>query len=659
MTEKIYDKVREDWLKAGYWIRRVAPGKKSCRDQNWQRQQAEIEQTAPYDGIALMAGSPMPDGTTLGFIDVDNEALTSTFRILLNPKCERRGSKGTAIPIRVDGNVGNGKFYIKGAPKPAVELMAHQSIVVIPPTIHPDTRKPYEWLGDSLLMTNPADLPLVDSKSLELIKALIENEHLLTILEGQGTHSAGVALCGRLVHHCDDDKLLKRIVSSLFPPGYEGDSLKELDGWISGARKKIESGKWEKLDTGFIRTKSGVVVVCEKNTRLGVEKLGVSIRYDEFADRELIVVGDKSEVPVTDNIECTLRSQLDLEFNYRVAPTTFRESMRAMALERRFHPVKDYLRGLKWDKVSRIDSWLIECGEAEDTEYVREVSKLILIGACRRIMQPGAKFDEMPVIKSPKQGTYKSTALRLLAVKDDWFCDNFSLDQDSKTLIELTMGKWIVEISELKGLSRGASDHVKALLSRRFDRSRLAYGRITEERPRQFVFIGTTNETEFLRDETGNRRFWPVEIVKVDVQKLRAMRDQLWAEAFQLEQSGYVVKMDDALWEVANEIQERHRVRDNPFVDILKERLGEKEDGKITSVELMELLDIEPGKINNAQFKTLRSAMSELGWEYKKSMKIDGTVKAGYMKGRGAEVVCLPGRGSEKPKDKVAKRPEY
>jgi hypothetical protein len=117
--------------------------------------------------------------------------------------------------------------------------------------------------------------------------------------------------------------------------------------------------------------------------------------------------------------------------------------------------------------------------------------------------------------------------------------------------------------------------------------------------------------------------------------------------------------MDDALWEVANEIQERHRVRDNPFVDILKERLGEKEDGKITSVELMELLDIEPGKINNAQFKTLRSAMGELGWEYKRSMKIDGTVKAGYMKGRGAEVVCMPGRGSEKVKDKVAKRPEY
>ena len=268
MTEKIYDKVREDWLKAGYWIRRVAPGKKSCRDQNWQRQQAEIEQTAPYDGIALMAGSPMPDGTTLGFIDVDNEALTQAFRILLTPKCERRGSKGTAIPIRVDGNVGNGKFYIKGAPKPAVELMAHQSIVVIPPTIHPDTKKPYEWLGDSLLMVKPETLPLVDSKSLELIKALIENEHLLTILEGQGTHSAGVALCGRLVHHCDDDKLLKRIVSSLFPSNYEGDSLKELDGWISGARKKIESGKWEKLDTGFIRTKSGVVSYAKRTRAL-------------------------------------------------------------------------------------------------------------------------------------------------------------------------------------------------------------------------------------------------------------------------------------------------------------------------------------------------------------------------------------------------------
>jgi hypothetical protein len=646
MTDKIYDAARPPYLEGGYWIRRVSPGKKGCRDQNWQRPQPEIEQTAPYDGIALMAGSPMPDGTTFGFVDVDHDGLTKAFRTLLKPKCERIGSKGTAIPVRIDGNVLNGKFYMQGVSKPAVELMAHQSIVVIPPTIHPDTKRAYEWRGSPLLKMKQDALPLIDSQMVEFIKALIENEHVAILMDGQGTHAAGLALVGRLVHHCEDDKVIEAVIKALFPEGYEGDSLKELKGWIAGARKKVDAGTWDKRETGFLRTKSGAITVCEKNTRTALEKLEVSIRYDMFADKELIRIGTEAERPNTDNIECTLRSRMDLDFNYRVPPNVFRDTMRAVALEKSFHPVKDYLSALKWDGVSRAEEWLIKHGGAEDTEYVRAVSKLILVGAVRRITRPGVKFDEMLVIKSPKQGTGKSTALNVLAVRDEWFCDNFSLDQDSKTLIELTMGKWIIEISELKGLSRGGSDHVKSLLSRQHDRSRLAYGRITEERPRQFVFIGTTNEKEFLRDETGNRRFWPVEVVRIDLKALKEARDQLWAEAVEIEKTGLPLMLPDSLRETAEAIQEAHRVMDNPYVDILKEKLGEYDDVRIASSALLDMLDMEPSKVNNAQYKTLRSAMSELGWHYRRSIRVGKNVSGGYVKGNGAEVIELACRTS-------------
>jgi predicted P-loop ATPase len=652
MSEKIYDLTKGAYLDAGYWVRRVSPGKKGCRDQNWQRQQPEVEQTAAYDGIAIMAGSPMPDGTTFGFVDVDHDGLTAAFRMMFGPTCERLGSKGTAIPVRIDGNVLNGKFYMQGVSKPAVELMAHQSIVVIPPTIHPDTKKPYQWLGRNLLDMPFEDLPLVDSRRVELIKALIENEHISIILDGQGTHAAGLALVGRLVHHSEDDELLEKMIRSLFPEDYEGDSLKELKGWITSARKKVETGKWEKKEVGFQRTKNGAITVCERNTRLALERMEVTSRYDMFADRELVRIGTEPERPNSDNIECSLRSRMDMDFNYRVPPNVFRDTMRAIALEKSFHPVKNYLNGLQWDGTNRADEWLIKHGGADDTAYVRAVSKLILVGAVRRIMKPGVKFDEMLVIKSFRQGTGKSTALNVLAVRDEWFCDNFSLDQDSKTLIELTMGKWIIEISELKGLSRGGSDHVKSLLSRQHDRSRLAYGRIVEERARQFVFIGTTNEKEFLRDETGNRRFWPVEVQQIDLKGLRADRDQLWAEAVEIERTGVSLMLPDDLKDAAEAMQEAHRVMDNPYIDVLREKLGEYDDVRILSTDLMEMLDIEPGKVNNAQYKTLRSAMLELGWNYRRSIRVGKNVSGGYVKGDGAEVIQMPSRtpdGSKKP----------
>lgn len=641
MSDKPYDLTRQGYLEKGFWVRRTSPGKKGCRDQNWQRQQPEVEQTAPYDGIALMAGSPLPDGTTLGFIDVDHDGLTRAFRLWLNPRCERIGKKGTAIPVRVDGNVVNGKFYMVNVGKPAVELMAHQSIVVIPPSIHPDTKKAYEWRGTPLLEMDPEELPLVDSHKVEFIKALIENEHIETVMGGEGTHAAGLSLVGRLVHHCDDDALLERMISSLFPEGYAGDSLKELGGWVRSARKKVESGKWEKLDSGFIRTKSGAVIVCEKNTRLALEKLEVKTRYDVFADRELVTIGTDAERPNTDNIECTLRSRMDLEFGYRVPPNVFRDTMRAVALERSFHPVKDYLNGLKWDGVDRLDEWLIKYGEAEDTPYVRAASSLILMAACRRIFRPGFKFDEMLVIKSPRQGTGKSTALSVLAVRDEWFCDNFSLDQDSKTLIELTMGKWIIEISELKGLSRGSSDHVKSLLSRQYDRSRLAYGRIAEERPRQFVFIGTTNEKEFLRDETGNRRFWPVEIKQMDLAGVRQARDQLWAEAYEREKKGIKLVLPEEVRATAEEAQDAHRVMDNIYLDILREKLDGYNDTRISSSALMDMIEMDPNRVSNAQYKTLRSAMNELGWTYKKTLRVGKKVLGGYIIGKGAKIIQL------------------
>jgi predicted P-loop ATPase len=199
--------------------------------------------------------------------------------------------------------------------------------------------------------------------------------------------------------------------------------------------------------------------------------------------------------------------------------------------------VTDYLNALVWDGVPRLDRWLVDLAGAEDSAYVRAVSRAMLVAAVRRARHPGCRFDQMPVIEGP-QGCGKSRALAVLAVEDAWFSDFLPLaDGDVRKLIEATHGKWIVEASELAGMSRSDSAALKSFLSRPADEARMAYQRTPTRVPRHFMVVGTTGATDYLRD-TGNRRFWPVRVVRFDLARLAEIRDQLWAEAAIAEAAG-------------------------------------------------------------------------------------------------------------------------
>jgi predicted P-loop ATPase len=153
----------------------------------------------------------------------------------------------------------------------------------------------------------------------------------------------------------------------------------------------------------------------------------------------------------------------------------------------------------------------------------------------------------MLILESPLQGTDKSSGLRALAFNDDWFTDDLPLGSDTRRFMEATAGKWLVEAGELKGMGRGDVAALKACLSRQRDEARMAYGHKNARVARQFVIIGTTNETEgYLRDATGNRRFWPVRIQRFDLARLRADRDQLWAEAAEAEALGESISLEAA-----------------------------------------------------------------------------------------------------------------
>jgi len=192
-----------------------------------------------------------------------------------------------------------------------------------------------------------------------------------------------------------------------------------------------------------------------------------------------------------------------------------------------FHPVRQYLEGLKWDGTKRADGFLSLYFGAEATDYSAAVGARWLRSAVARIMQPGCKADCCLILEGP-QGIMKSTALKTLGWP--WFTDEIA-DLGSKDAALQTRGTWVIEISELDALTRAEVGRIKSFMSRAVDRFRPPYGRHLIESPRQCVFAGSVNHGAYLRDDTGGRRFWPVACSRVRIAELERDRDQLWAEA--------------------------------------------------------------------------------------------------------------------------------
>jgi predicted P-loop ATPase len=202
--------------------------------------------------------------------------------------------------------------------------------------------------------------------------------------------------------------------------------------------------------------------------------------------------------------------------------------------------------------------------------------------------------------------------MAILAVKDAWFTDYMPLNADAKRVIENIRGRWIVEAGELSGMRAADVESLKGMLSRRSDKARMSYDRLTTEWARQCVFAGTTNSEAYLKDTTGNRRFWPVLVDKFDVAALRRDRDQLWAEAASREaMKGASIRLDPKLWAAAGEEQEGRLVAD-PFVELIEEHLDQFDTGRIASSAVWTILNkCAPTQFDNER---MGKAMRELGW---------------------------------------------
>ena len=225
-----------------------------------------------------------------------------------------------------------------------------------------------------------------------------------------------------------------------------------------------------------------------------------------------------------------------------------------------FNEVADYLNGLVWDGVPRLDTAVIDYLGADDMPYVRAATRKMFTAAVARALEPGIKFDNM-MIFGGAQGIGKSTFLGTMS------CGRFNdsiRTFEGKDASELLQGVWLVEVAELQAFRRTDIDRIKQFVSQQHDRFRAAYGRHVKELPRRCVFFGTTNSSEYLRDKTGNRRFWPVDVglherKKSVWEELPQERDQLWAEAVMRYRLGEPLYLSGELEAVAREVQEQHR----------------------------------------------------------------------------------------------------
>ena len=355
--------------------------------------------------------------------------------------------------------------------------------------------------------------------------------------------------------------------------GYE-----DIDLQSAALQKERNEIHWEK-------DKNGVALVTLGNTTNFFRNPGPLnqanplyklLRYNEFADRiEFTYAAPWHEAGRhpglwTDDDCKMFQHWLSYEKHYNVSEAMCYSAAVVYAQRyNRYHPVLEYLDSLIWDGVSRVDKFLPKYTGADDNKYVRTVGRCTLIGAVQRIYRPGSKFDTLLVLEG-KQGTGKSTLCQVLG--GPWYSDIQIDPKNEKETVSLMNGTWIAESSEMVVVKQSDVQALKRFLSKLTDKVRPVYQKTAREFPRQCIFIGTVNPDRsgtYLRDATGNRRFWPVKTRKILLEELQADRDQLWAEAVHLYKNGAVSYITDESINTMAEQEQASRMTQDPWVSVI------------------------------------------------------------------------------------------
>jgi len=405
-------------------------------------------------------------------------------------------------------------------------------------------------------------------------------------------------------------------------------------------------------DPGFRTTKEGRIAPSLFNTIRVLEVdsswQGV-LGFNQFAYRIMKrrppPIPTASEGEWADIDDVRLQVYLTKLYGFEPRKATVMDAVMERAYAAPYHPVREYLEALRWDGTERLPGLLAACWGAADTPAVQAVrredpdahQRLLayialagqkwLIGAVARIFEPGCKLDTMLVLEGG-QGDFKSTSIRAL-FGDAWFSDSKMTIGDKDALAQM-QGKWAYEMAEMDAHRKADDTAFKMFITTQVDRVRWHYGKRAEDVPRQCIFVGTTNMSQYGKDETGMRRIWPVEVGRVDLKRIAAERDQLWAEAVVRYREGvpwWVSKDREVLeagaagpsawseWQLFNEQAESRQNIDaweTPISEFLVDHNGS--DGFSTAQILGDALKIDRARWGQQEQKRVAAIMRKLGF---------------------------------------------
>lgn len=320
------------------------------------------------------------------------------------------------------------------------------------------------------------------------------------------------------------------------------------------------------------------------------EKLKKAFFYDEFEKKVKYCDPNGNVRTWNDDDESKLKVYVEETYGIYHAQK-FYDAFRAVATSRKVHPLKDIIEKGDWDGLPRIDKFLVDVMGCEDDDYTREVSRMIFYGGINRLYSPGCKFDYMPILIG-KQSAGKSTIINWLALDDKYYKDLTSIE--GKDGMEALDNAWICEMGELLAMVRAKEvEMLKAYISRTNDKYRKSYARYSSDNPRHCIFIGSTNDTTFLMDKTGNRRYLPIKVASdgkklySKKQKIKEYIMQCWREAL------YLMRQNNTYLTIPEEyldLVEKHQadaVMEDPRVGLILAYLDKRKIGdKVSAIEL-------------------------------------------------------------------------
>lgn len=416
--------------------------------------------------------------------------------------------------------------------------------------------------------------------------------------------------------------------------GFDEEELKEAQEADKDWTKDLDADKHGRFENSI----KNVITILSQDPMLKG-----ALAFDDFEKQDVAL----KNLPwrklalgsyLTDADDSALREYLETVYGITSA-LKIKDGLAVHMQKNTFHPVRDYLNGLVWDGVKRLDRLLIDYMGAEDNELTRAFTRKTLVGAVARVFVPGIKFDTA-LIMVGGQGPGKSTLIDKLGGK--WYSDSFG---NMKTVgaYESLQGVWVMELGELAGMRKADVDEIKHFMAKRQDRYRVAYGKRTQKYPRQGIFIGTTNNDTFLQDMTGNRRFWPV-----TVDRDRAYKDvftlsekevgQFWAEAKMQYESGEKIYLDADLEAQAVIRQEAH-LEEYPhaaaiinYLETLYPENWDAMDFDLRQDFLREGLRAQPGSVKKDKFCVAEIWVEVLGQRLNDRTRFNTRELIGFLK---------------------------